>query len=206
MSLHLPHVDRYGQLSVELPGGKKVETKTDDQGNWKVEIPSGTTLEPGDEIKATDKAGNEVTAKVGIDTGKCIANSVGFGLPLVALIPIGLATQLQIPGLSDVVGQANAQLQAANTQLQQQLGLFNPEIAAQVNAMNQQLGKFGTDVATVAGGLALIAAGIIAGTLIYDSCSPNGGSSVKDLELKGSSGKTSTGSSKKSEETTPEAR
>ena len=32
--------------------------------------------------------------------------------------------------------------------------------------------------------LALIAVGILAGTLIYDSCSPEGGSSVKDLELK----------------------
>lgn len=116
------------KIIVELLGGKTVETKTDNQGNWKVEIPSGTTLEPGDEIKATDKAGNEATAKVGID------------------------------------------------------------------------------VATVAGGLALIAAGILAGTLIYNNCSPNGGSSVKDLELKGSSGKTSTVSSKKSEETTPEAR
>ena len=51
----------------------------------------------------------------------------------------------------------------------------------------------------VAAGIALIAAGILAGTLIYDNCSPNGGfnSSVKDLELKGSSGKTHELSSKK---------
>mgnify|MGYP007121285973 FL=1 len=107
---------------------------------------------------------------------------------------------MEIPGLSNVVADANAQLQAANTRIQQQLGLFNPEIAAQVDAANRQLAQFGTDLGTVAGGLALIAAGILAGTLIYDNCSPNGGgSSVKDLELKGSSGKTYAGSSKKDE-------
>ena len=188
------------KIIVELPGGKKVETTTDKDGKWSVKVPAGVELEPGQNIKVSDAAGNETTAKVGIDTGKCVATSLGFGLPLLALIPLGLASQMEIPGLSDVVGQANAQLQAANTQIQQQLGLFNPGIAAQVDAANRQLAQFGTDLGTVAGGLALIAAGILAGTLIYDNCSPNGGgSSVKDLQLKGSSGKTYAGSSKKDE-------
>ena len=187
-------------IIVELPGGKKVETTTDKDGKWTVKVPAGVELEPGQDIKVSDAAGNETNAKVGIDTGKCVATSLGFGLPLLALIPLGLATQMEVPGLSNVVADANAQLQAANTQIQQQLGLFNPEIAAQVDAANKQLAAFGTDLGTVAAGLALIAAGILAGTLIYDNCSPNGGgSSVKDLELKGSSGKTYAGSSKKEE-------
>ena len=188
------------KIVVELPGGKKVETTTDKDGKWSVKVPADVELEPGQNIKVSDAAGNETTAKVGIDTGKCVATSVGFGLPLLALIPLGLATQMEIPGLSNVVADANAQLQAANTQIQQQLGLFNPEIAAQVDAANRQLAQFGADLGTVAAGIALIAAGILAGTLIYDNCSPNGGgSSVKDLELKGSSGKTYAGSSKKDE-------
>ncbi|MDK8824254.1 YPDG domain-containing protein, partial [Corynebacterium coyleae] len=131
-----------------------------------------------------------------IDVPKCVATSVGFGLPLIALLPLGLATQIQIPGLSEFVAQANAQVQNANTQIQQQLGIFNPQLAAQVEAINGQLAQYGTDLATVAAGLALIAAGILAGTIIYDNCSPKGGSSVKDLELKGSSGNTYAGSSK----------
>ena len=50
----------------------------------------------------------------------------------------------------------------------------------------------------VAAGIVLIAAGILAGTVIYDNCKPGGpSSSVKDLELKGSSGKTVQLSSKK---------
>ena len=188
------------KIIVELPGGKKVETTTDKDGKWTVKVPAGVELKPGDKVIVSDGAGNETNAQVGIDTGKCVATSLGFGLPLLALIPLGLATQMEIPGLSDVVADANAQLQAANTQIQQQLGLFNPEIAAQVDAANQQLAQFGADLGTVAAGIALIAAGILAGTLIYENCSPNGGgSSVKDLELKGSSGKTYAGSSKKDE-------
>ena len=99
-----------------------------------------------------------------------------------------------------MVGDVNAQLQNANTQMQQQLGLFNPEVAVQVDAINQQLAQYGTDLGTVAGALALIAAGILAGTIIYDACAPEGSqSSVNDLRLEGSSGKTYAGSSKKEE-------
>ena len=110
---------------------------------------------------------------------------------------------MEIPGLSGFIAQANGQIQAANTQIQQQLGLFNPQIAAQVDAVNKQLAQFGTDAATVADGLALIAAGILAGTILYNNCSPNGGgSSVTDLRLEGSSGNTYAGSSNKEEKTT----
>ena len=67
-----------------------------------------------------------------------------------------------------------------------------------VLALRQQMRQFGLDVATVGAGLALIAAGILTGTVIYDNCTPGGiGSSVQDLELKGSTGKTYAGSSEK---------
>ena len=196
--------DRAGEdIVVTLPNGETIETTTDENANWSVDVPSGTELETGQEITVTDGAGNSTTKKVGIDAGKCAATAVGFGLPLLALIPLGLATQMEIPGLSDFVAQANAQVQAANTQIQQQLGLFNPQIAAQVDAVNKQLAQFGTEAATVAGGLALIAAGILAGTILYNNCSPNGGgSSVTDLRLEGSSGKTYAGSSNNEEKTT----
>ena len=187
-------------IIVTFPDGKEVPTKTDENGKWTVKVPDGTTLKPGDDVKARDGVGNESKEKVGIDTGKCIATSVGFGLPLIALLPIGLATQLEIPGLSDIAAQANAQIQNFNTQMQRQLGVFNPQMASQVDAINSQLARYGTDIGTVLGGLALIAAGILAGTIIYDNCSPNGGSSIKNLELRGSSGNTYAGSSKEGKE------
>ena len=200
--------DRPGEdIKVTLPNGKVVETTTDKDGKWKIEVPSDVDLKPGQKVIVEDGDKNSTEATVGIDTPKCVATSVGFGLPLIALLPIGLATQLEIPGLSDFAAQANAQIQNANTQIQQQLGIFNPQLASQVDAINAKLGQYGTDLATVAGGLALIAAGILAGTIIYDNCSPNGGgSSVKDLELKGSSGKTYAGSSKEEKPTTTPAK
>ena len=72
-----------------------------------------------------------------------------------------------------MVGDVNAQLQNVNTHMQQ-LGLFTPEVAVQVDAINKQLAQYGTDLGTVAGVLALIAAGILAGTIIYDACAPEG--------------------------------
>ena len=82
-------------------------------------------------------------------------------------------------------------------QIQQQAGIFNPEMARQVEQINAQLRTFGADLGMVAAGIVLIAAGILAGTIINDNCNPNGPkSSVKDLELKGSSGKTTKLSSK----------
>ena len=190
-------------IKVTLPNGKVIETTTDKDGNWKVDVPSGVELKPGDKITATDEAGNKTTAQVGIDTGKCVASAVGFGLPLIALLPLGLASQIQIPVLSDVAAQVDAQLQAVNTRIQQQAGIFNPEMARQAEQINAQLRTVGADLGMVAAGIVLIAAGILAGTVIYDNCNPNGPkSSVKDLELKGSSGKTTKLSSKKDNATT----
>ena len=196
--------DKKGELTGELvdKDGNRIKgakVTIDKDGNIIVSVPEGTPAgEAWVVVKEDGKEIHRFKIQIGetIDTGKCVATSVGFGLPLIALLPLGLATQIEIPGLSDFAAQANAQIQNANTQLQQQLGIFNPQLAAQVEGLNKQLGQYGTDIATVAGGLALIAAGILAGTIIYDNCTPGGGSSVKDLELKGSSGKTYAGSSK----------
>lgn len=127
----------------------------------------------------------------GIDTGKCVATTLGFGLPLIALLPIGLATQIDLPGLTPIANEVSARLEQTNSQIQQQLGVFNPQMAGQVAEVNARLKEVGADLAMVAAGIALIAAGILAGTLIYDNCAPGGGfnSSVKDAKLKGSSGK-----------------
>ncbi|OIR46040.1 YPDG domain-containing protein [Corynebacterium sp. NML130628] len=134
----------------------------------------------------------------GFDAGRCAASAVGFGLPLIALLPLGLASQIQIPVLSDVAAQVDAQLKAVNTRIQQQAGVFNPEMARQAEQINAQLRTVGADLGMVAAGIVLIAAGILAGTVIYDNCKPGGpSSSVKDLELKGSSGKSWKLSSKK---------
>ncbi|OIR41904.1 hypothetical protein BJP08_06550 [Corynebacterium sp. NML140438] len=183
--------DRPGEdITVTLPGNKVVKTKTDANGNWTVKVPSDVQLLPGQDIFAKDGAGLEAKTKVGIDQNKCIASAMGFGLPLIALLPLGLATQVQIPVLSDLAAQVNAQLKDVNTRIQQQIGVFDPQLAVQAERINDQLGKVGADLGMVAAAIALIAAGVLAGTLVYSNCNPNGPlSSVEDLEIKGSSGK-----------------
>ena len=122
---------------------------------------------------------------------KCIAASVGLGIPLIALIPIGLATQMAIPGLTPVVEQFSVQLEMVNENIQRQLGIFNPGAAKQVVEINAQLRKAGLDLATVGAGLALLAAGILSGTIIYEACGPDDAKlTSSDTKLEGSSGKT----------------
>ena len=180
-------------IIVTLPNGKELEATTDANGNWSVTLPKGVELKQGDKINVRDGHGNKaetVTVAGKVNAGACAASAVGFGLPLIALLPLGLASQIQIPVLSDLAGQVEAQLQAANTRIQQQAGIFNPEMARQAERINAQLRTVGADLGMVVAGIALIAAGVLAGTFIYDACKPGGpSSSVKDLELKGSSGK-----------------
>lgn len=102
--------------------------------------------------------------------GKCVASAVGFGLPLLALIPLGLAAQAAIPGLAPVRDEVSNQIREANSQLQQQLGVFQPALAAQAAAVNDQLRDFGTSAAQVGGAAALIAAGLIGGSAVLHNC------------------------------------
>ncbi|WP_288858094.1 Rib/alpha-like domain-containing protein [uncultured Corynebacterium sp.] len=180
-------------IIVTLPNGKELEATTDANGNWSVNLPKGVELKQGDKVNVRDGHGNmakTVTVAGKVNAGACAATAVGFGLPLIALLPLGLASQIQIPVLSDLAGQVEAQLKTANTRIQQQAGIFNPEMARQAERINAQLRTVGADLGMVVAGIALIAAGVLAGTFIYDACKPGGpSSSVKDLELKGSSGK-----------------
>ncbi|PAT12734.1 putative Ig domain-containing protein [Corynebacterium hadale] len=159
------------------PGEKITATIKDKDG--KVIDTVTTTVKAKDD--ASDPTGTPAPQEPAIDKGKCAASAVGFGLPLLALIPVGLATQMSIPGVSEFVENTSKEIERANAQIQQNLGMFNPQTAQALSQMNEQLRKAGFDLATVGAGIAVIAAGIIAGTIIYDNCAPGGlgGSSVK---------------------------
>ena len=61
---------------------------------------------------------------------------------------------MAIPGLTPVVEQVSLQIERANANIQQQIGIFNPETAVQVAEINARLRAFGLDLATVGAGLA----------------------------------------------------
>ncbi|OFO20789.1 hypothetical protein HMPREF3056_09770 [Corynebacterium sp. HMSC056F09] len=178
-------------VTVTDKDGKKTEktVTVGDDGKWKVVVDK--ELKTGDKIVAKDKDGNEAERVVTGDskpapkpddssdwTGssnlseRCINTGLGIGIPLLFLIPVGLASQMNIPGLSEFVAPINKQIQDLNTRLQQQTNTFNGPLADQVNGINAQLKRFGADYQQAAGAVALIAAGALAIGLLADACAP----------------------------------
>ena len=158
-----------GVISVKLPQNAK-------PGEGKVVI----TGKNGEEIGTIDVVITEQT-RAGLtedEKNRCIAAGVGFGLPLLALIPLGIALTVGIPGLEDEVAQFNANIERANTELQKQLGIFNPEMAARAAEVNAQLKEYGMNLLTGAGVLLLIPL-IIGNSLgIAGACTPGDMSSL----------------------------
>ncbi len=187
---------------VEGPG-----TATIDEETGKVTVTPGDDAKPGDkivvEVKDPDgkvidtitieikKDGSSLPTVPGSSEGssnlnkKCLPALAGAAIPLLFLIPVGLAAQGNIPGLEGIqkqigaqINDINKQITDANTSLQKQLGIFNGDLARQAQDFNAQLGAAGQKYGKVAGGVAIAAAGILALGFLLNSClSPDAGSS-----------------------------
>uniref|UniRef100_UPI002889D38E Rib/alpha-like domain-containing protein n=1 Tax=Corynebacterium haemomassiliense TaxID=2754726 RepID=UPI002889D38E len=106
------------------------------------------------------------------ERGRCIATGVGFGLPLLALIPIAIGSQVSLPWVDEFSQQASAALQDFNTQLQQKTGLYNPDVAQQVDSINRQLQAFGREHETLISGAGAVAVAALVVTLLWKNCTP----------------------------------
>lgn len=119
--------------------------------------------------------------------GKCKVALLGLGVPLLALIPVALVSQLAISGASQIGDQLGAQIRQANSAIQSQIGLLNPQVASQVEAANATLKQFGLTAGSAA--LAVAGAGVgltlLAGVLA--ACLGNGSSSSSAPADRGSS-------------------
>ena len=103
---------------------------------------------------------------------RCVNTGLGIGIPLLFLIPVGLASQMNIPGLSDFIAPINKQIQDLNTRLQMQTNTFNGPLAKQMAGIDAQLKRFGVNANQAAGAVALISAGALAIGLLADACTP----------------------------------
>lgn len=119
--------------------------------------------------------------------GKCKVALVGLGVPLLALIPAALITQLALSGASQIGDQLGAQIRNANSAIQSQIGLMNPQVASRVEAANAALKQFGLTAGSAA--LAVAGAGVgltlLAGVLA--ACLGDGSSSSSTPADRGSS-------------------
>lgn len=173
--------------------GKKVEgaTVTVDPKTGAISVKLPQNAKPGEgKVVITGKNGEEIGTIDVVITGqtragltedeknRCIAAGVGFGLPLLALIPPGIALTVGIPGLEDEVAQFNANIERANTELQKRLGIFNPEMAALAAEVNAQLKEYGMNLLTGAGALLLIPLIIGNSPGIAGACTPGDMSSL----------------------------
>lgn len=121
--------------------------------------------------KEGSNPGGGQPAKRGSLDGKCTAALVGAASPLLLLMPLGLLTQVRIPGLEQLQAQINGAIQDANTQLQQGLGIFDEERAKRAAGINSALAGVDTRaLGTAAGSLALVAAGLMVGGSVWHAC------------------------------------
>jgi len=141
--------------------------------------------------------------------GKCIAGIVGLTAPLLLAIPLGILSQVQIPGLEGVSAQINGAIQDANNRIQQGLGIYNEDRAqraagfqAAFNIQNpEQLGM-------AAGALGAISLGLLAvdgvmracGAEEYTSSYMIGKATGSETLMNGSSGKSDNKSTDKAED------
>ena len=108
---------------------------------------------------------------VGSSDPKCIASLVGLASPLLLLIPLGVLSQVNIPGLEGVRGQLNAAIQDANDRIQQGLGIYDRDRASRAAGVQ---GAFAVEnsqmIGVAAGALGVITAGLLIGDAVLRAC------------------------------------
>ena len=130
--------------------------------------------------------------------GKCIAGIVGLTAPLLLAIPLGILSQVQIPGLEGVSAQINGAIQQANDQIQRGLGIYDEDRAQRAAGIQ---GAFSIEnpqmLGMAAGALGAISLGLLAvdgvmracGAEEYTSSYMIGKATDNETLMNGSSGK-----------------
>lgn len=150
-------VDEDGTVSVEVPDSIQDGTSVEVQLTASPREDSATYLKYNSPVEIGERftvtTDTQVEPGSTSSDGRCLATTSAVALPLILLAPLALATQVNIPGLTPLVEQAQASLAAANTELQKNLGIFNPELARLVHEANagQLLGAAGAIALALAG-------------------------------------------------------
>ncbi|WKE56086.1 YPDG domain-containing protein [Corynebacterium tuberculostearicum] len=171
------------------PGDKIVVEVKDPEG--KVIDTVEVTIEEKDNSGSSDGGSSIPGGSSNVDWERCAPAAAGLGLPLLFLLPIGLASQMNIPGFSPLVKQVSAQIDGINRQLaqqnvalQKQLGIYNGPLAKQASQIDLMLKKVSPEAGRIGGGIALAAAGALALGLLINSCAPGAGSSSSSSSSK----------------------
>lgn len=135
----------------------------------------------------------EPTAQV---TDKCKNTLIGFGIPLVSLIPIGLLAQIGLGGANNVANAVNQQIRDFNTEIQRQAGILNPDLAVQIEQYDKVLRAAGWSIGSALIGVTALGAGLVASAFILQACLPEDAAASATSAAR-------EGSSKRDKATTP---
>lgn len=106
--------------------------------------------------------------------GKCIASIVGLTAPLLLLIPLGILSQVQIPGFEHVHVQLNEAMRAINDEAQRTFGIHDADRSRRANSLAEQAqaaaAQAGPMIGAAAGALGAVAVALTLGDLAMRAC------------------------------------
>ena len=130
--------------------------------------------------------------------GKCIASLVGLSAPLLLAIPLGILSQVQIPGLEGLSAQVNNAIRETNDRIQRGLGIYDNDRAQRAASLQGAFNVANPEMLQLAGGsLAAITIGLLLVDGVLRACGKEemtssyklGEATGQDWLMYGSSGK-----------------
>lgn len=174
-----------GQLVI-IGGDGEYTIRDNGDGTWTITRIDGKPVAGPLNLAWTGNNGDTVTNNITINAqltaptpdagkgssdGKCAASVVGAVSPLLLLIPLGILTQVRIPGLEGLQAQVNSAIRETNARIQEGLGIFNEDRANRAANINDALAIVNPETIGLAlGSLALIAAGLVVGDAVLRAC------------------------------------
>lgn len=197
-----------GQADVKFENGKWIITPAK-SGNITV-VP----LLPGDPY---EKALSKIEVNVQVEQSgssnanfkdpKCIAGLVGMASPLLLLVPLGILSQVRVPGLENLNAQLNAAIKRANDDIQRGLGIYDRDRAETAAGLQGALQVANPQMLGLAGGaLGAITAGLIIMDVVLRSCGVDEATSSYQLGKATGNKTLIDGSSKKDSQAAEEAK
>lgn len=149
-------------LNYQVVGGK--------QYSKVINITNNATLSSGNQLSSGKGQAGEGSS---VD-GTCIASIVGLTAPLLLLIPLGILSQVQIPGFEHVHVQLNEAMRAINDEAQRTFGIHDADRSRRANSLAEQAqaaaAQAGPMIGAAAGALGAIAVALTLGDLAMRAC------------------------------------
>ncbi|OIR43510.1 hypothetical protein [Corynebacterium sp. NML120713] len=194
-----------GNADVKFENGKWIITPTQ-SGNITIvpQLPSGNAASKIDINVQVEQSGS---SNANFKDPKCIAGLVGMASPLLLLIPLGILSQVRIPGLESLRAQVNAAIKRANDDIQRGLGIYDHDRAQTAAGLQGAFQVANPQMIGLAGGaLGAITAGLIIMDVVLRSCGVDEATSSYQLGKATGNQTLIDGSSKKDNPATTEAK